>query len=398
MTLDQTAPTARDSRVPLIVFAAPLALGLTACLVSGWWWFNDLDAVLCGAWRTAHGVSAYAHGAGCPGGRPTDYMYLPQLARALAPIARGSDITGLRLVFGAGSLAVSAGLIHVLFLRPMAGAPQGLRAPMLAMIGGRAVASANVAFVCHGLVLAAALLRRRAAWPLIGAIVAVSTVKPIYLTYLLIFAFEPTPLSVRAGRIAAGVGAACAVGIVVAATGGPDLAAWRAALNQVVLGEQTGFSFLSWLGAIGVKPGDRATQLAYVGYAAVVSLAGLIIVEARRLSPRARTLLAIGVAQLLNPRLMIYDVLMLAPLAIGFEAVPARWRVAFRGAVIAIGVLACAVPFIGVPALTSIPPGLLTLLLLAAGLLAARDLWRGRGQAGAGAARNGRRTPSARAT
>ena len=94
----------------LIAFAVPLAMGLIACVMVGWWWFNDLDAVLCGAWRSAHNASPYAERLGCPGGRPAAYMYLPQLAWALAPIARGADISTLRLLFGAANFGVVAGL------------------------------------------------------------------------------------------------------------------------------------------------------------------------------------------------------------------------------------------------------------------------------------------------
>lgn len=360
----------------LIAFALPLAMGLFACVLVGWWWFNDLDAVLCGAWRVAHYASAYEAAAGCPGGRPSLYMYLPQLARMLAPIAGGADISGLRAVFGVLNFAIVGGLIWALFLRPMDSAPRGLRAPILALTSGTAVASANIAFGCHALVLAAAL-RRKSAWPLIAAIVAVSAIKPIYLTYLLVFAYEPERLAVRAGRIAAGVAAAAVVGAVILATGGPELAVWREGLTHVTLGQHLGFSFISWAHSLGLSPTGRAVQVAYVGFAAMICLAGLAIVEARGLSREARTLLALAIAQVLNPRLMIYDVLMLAPLAIAFATVPEAWRRAFRFAVIGVGVLAFGVQLSRIYELIPIAPGLLTLLLLGAGVLAARDL-RGR--------------------
>jgi hypothetical protein len=352
-----------------------MIMGLVVCLMVGWWWFNDLDALLCGAWRSAHHMSPYAEAKTCPGGQPADYMYLPQLAWMLSPIAKGPNISGLRWVFGLADLVIVAGLIYVLFLRAMEGAPRNLRAPILALTSGTAIASANIAFGCHAVVLAAVLLlRRRRAWPLILAIVAVSVIKPIFLTYLLIFAYEPERLAVRASRIAMGVALAVVAAALVVATGGQQLEDWRAGLTEVALGQQLGFGLLSWTAEFDLKATDRVTQLIYVAFAGLVCLAGLAIVEIRKLSPRARTLLALGIAQILNPRLMVYDFVMLAPLAVAFNAVPDAWRKTFQYALIAIGALAALVQVLRVYELIHIAPALLTLLLLASAGLALRDV------------------------
>ena len=323
----------------LILFAAPLLTGLLGRVLLHGWWLNDLDAVLCGAWRSAHHMSPYAADTACPGGQPARYMYLPQLAALLSPLARGPDITGLRLVFGVAHLAVLAFLFHALFLRPVDGAPTKLRAPFLAFTNGAALASANLAYACHALVLGAGLLRRRSPWLLVGAIVAVSVVKPIFLTYLVIFAYEDEAISTRAHRIAAGVATAAAASALVLVTGGPELAEWRTSLDQVVLGRETGYGLLTWLGWFGLRGTDPLGLAIYAAYAGLVFGAGLVIAETRRLTSEARFFLALGVAQLLNPRLMSYDLLMLAPLAAVFAAAPLGQRKAFQTLAFALGAL-----------------------------------------------------------
>lgn len=40
----------------LAIFALPMLAGLAVRWAQGDWWFNDLDAVLCGAWRSAHQI------------------------------------------------------------------------------------------------------------------------------------------------------------------------------------------------------------------------------------------------------------------------------------------------------------------------------------------------------
>ena len=378
--LDTTSPPESPPAKPfeglLLVglFALPMVMGVISRLAMGAWWFNDLDAVFCGAWRVAHGHSAYAQGLACPGGHPAAYVYLPQLANVLAPLASGPDISGLRLAFGALMIVVPALLLYALFIRPMPEASRGLRAAMLPMTNGAAVGCGNLAFLSHALVFFVATLRRRGPWPLIATIVAVSLLKPVYLTYLLVFAYEDERFVVRARRIAAGVLLAAVAAALVLATGGPELATWRAALGQVALGEEVGAGFLNWTGHLGMPPTDRLTHLAYVAYAGVICLGGLAIAEARRLSAQARVLLALGLAQLVNPRLMSYDLPMLALLAVAFDAVPERWRGTFRTAALAIGGIVVLLQFSGVRNLVRLGPALLTGVLLASAALAVRDL------------------------
>jgi hypothetical protein len=353
-----------------------MLVGFVRRALSGGWWFNDLDSVLCGAWRVAHGASAYAEAVACPGGRPAPYVYLPQLAHLLSPLARGSDISGLRAAFAAGALSAAAVLIWTLFVRPMPGDTGRLRTPLLGLTSGSAIASANLAYAGHLMVVAAASLRRGGALPLMLAIVLASVLKPVLLTYLLIFAYQPQRLAVRAGRVMGGLLLAAAAAALVVTTAGPDLAAWRAAIDQVALSpSQLGFGFFAWMYYLGAPSIGGITLAAYAIFAAVICLAGLVIAEGARLDARSRVLLAMGVAQLVNPRLMIYDMLMLAPLAVAFQATPAAARGLFHNAVFAICVMVALVQFSGLRGVFRIEPLLLCLMLVAAAFLVARQAW-----------------------
>jgi hypothetical protein len=358
----------------LAIFAAPVLSGLVRRAAAGGWWFSDLDAVLCGAWRVAHGSSPYAQAAACPGGEPVAYVYLPQLAHLLSPLARGADISGLRMVFGAAVLAAATALAWIMYVRPMAGASGRFRAPFLGLTSPNAIASANVACVGHLMVFGAASVRRGGAWPLMLAIVVAAVLKPIMLTYLLIFAYQPERLAVRAWRIGGGLLLAAGAAALVVTSAGPDFAAWRAAIAQVALSpSQLGFGFLAWTYLLGVPPAGGTILAAYGAFAAVICLAGLVIAEAGRLDARSRVLLAMGVAQLVNPRLMIYDMLMLAPLAVAFQATPPAASGAFRKAVFAIGLMVALLQLSGLPGLFRIEPLLFSLMLVAAAVLVARQ-------------------------
>jgi hypothetical protein len=376
-------PPERPDLLLLAIFALPMLAGLAVRWAEGDWWFNDLDAVLCGAWRSAHHLSPYADGSACPGGQPAAYMYLPQLAAVLAPLARGPDISGLRLAFGAVHAVVLSLLVFGLFLRPTPGAPRALRAPILALTSGAGVACANLAFACHALVLGAGLMHRRRPWLLMLTILAVSIVKPVFLTYLLVFAYEAQPLAIRVRRVGLGLVLAVGIGALVLATGGPELVAWRAGLDQVALARETGYGFMSWIGHIGLRGSDPAAQALYVVFAGAACLAGLAIAEVRGLSREARLMLALGVAQIVNPRLMSYDLVMLAPLAVAFAAVPERLRGGFAAAATLIGAMILVLQFSPQRELIRLGPAMLTLLLLASGALAARDGLVQRGRAGA---------------
>lgn len=362
--------TARDDgRAPLkllVLFSLSTLAGLIGRAIKGGWWLNDFDAVACAAWRVAHHMPLYAEGLACPGGRPAAYVYLPQLAWALAPLAGGPDVSTLRLVYGLGYGAVMAWMFWALFLGSSPEAPLRDRAPLMAMCKGSAISCGNIAGPCHAAVLAMG----GASWAMIPVVLGVALIKPVYLTYLLIFAYAADPWRRRAAKLAVGLAGAGLAAVWVVITGGPEIAAWRAALDSVVIGQQTGVGFLDDVAHLGLSGGDLTTQLLWLVFAGLMALSGLAIAERRKLGPQARFLLALAVAQICNPRLMDYDLVLMA----GGVAVVAAGEPEGQRAVFWVGIVCLVLSLAEQTALAiRLGPALLALLLLAAGVRAGRE-------------------------
>lgn len=294
----------------LLLFGLPTLAGLVGRAAKGGWWLNDFDAVACAAWRSAHHLPLYAQGLACPGGRPAAYVYAPQLAWMLAPWAEDATIAPLRAAYGCAYLMIMAWMAWALFWRQSAGVERKDCAPVLALSSGSAVACGNLAGPCHAAVLAMGLAG--GSWALVPVILAAGAVKPVYLTYLLVFVYAAEPWRQRGLKLAAGLAGAGLLAMLIFATGGVAIAEWRASLQAVVVDQQTGVGFLDAVARLGLRADDPGTVLLWCCYAGLLSLAGLVLVEVRRMTPEARLLVALAVAQLCNPRLMDYDLVLLA--------------------------------------------------------------------------------------
>jgi hypothetical protein len=108
-------------------------------------------------------------------------------------------------------------------------------------------------------------------------------------------------------------------------------------------------------------------------FAAAACLAGLAVAEVRGLDHEARLFLALAVAQIVNPRPMAYDLIMLAPLAVAFAAGPAALVRVFRWGLYSLGVTAAALLLAGTDLAQRLGPGALTLALFVAAGFAIRD-------------------------
>ena len=375
-----------EAALLLLLVGLPLVLGVGMRLARHGLWLNDFDALLCAGWRAGHGANPYDLAAACPGAQPPPYLYMPQLAWAVAPWVQAVGVPGLRLAYGAVHAVVAAFLFAILFVKPMAGASLRLRAPLLALTTVGARCLGNIAYLAHALVLGAALARRRAPWLLVATIVAVSAVKPVFLGYLLIFAYEQAPLQARARRIGMGlVLALCAAGLV-ALTGGSALLDWKAALDQQVVATYTGVAYLNWAAHLGLRAHDLVTLAGYAVFVGAVCLSGLAICEVRGLDREARLFLAVAAAQFVNPRLMSYDLVMLAPLAIAFCTVPPPGRNAFGALAFGAGLVVLGLHFAGLSHMAiRVGPLLYAGLFLTAGAWAGLDAARVRRPVMAGA-------------
>lgn len=351
------------------IFVLPVLAGVIGRVHRHGWWLNDFDAVICAAWRNAQHLPLYAQHLACPGARPAAYVYVPQIAWALTPLARLWSVTELRAGYGLVYAAILGFVLWDMLGPAMAEAPRGLRLAVFTLLSGSAVACGNLAWGCHALVLGAGQRGRGRALPLIVAIVTVSLIKPVFLTYLLILAYQDAPWRTRAVRLGAALGLAGLVAALVAATGGTGLEAWRDSLRGVVVDWQTGVGFLDDMARFGLRADQPLTQGLYIVFAGAVSLAGLAIAERRELSQEGRFYLAVALAQLTNPRLMDYDLaLLMAGAAVVAASAGPAWRPGLMRALMALGVLAF---LLNLAELTRVGirlgPALLTGIVLVAG-------------------------------
>jgi hypothetical protein len=183
----------------------------------------------------------------------------------------------------------------------------------LAAIVGSAFACGNIGLILHALVTATAVFCLRRRWPFVLMVVMAALIKPVMLTYLVLLLFERRPFRERIGgaALAGALGlAAIAVEMLTAGDLGGD---WHKTLNLIVLTQQPGISYFGWLGWIGVPNGPVSLAMA-VCLMLVTLLAGWRLAEQQGENDMARLAVALGMAQFLNPRLMDYDMLALAPL------------------------------------------------------------------------------------
>ncbi|HEX7758252.1 MAG TPA: glycosyltransferase [Caulobacteraceae bacterium] len=315
------------SAAPPWLLAALLSLPLTVALISrlftGYWWWNDFDAIACAGAQAQHGAPIYAVGAACASLRPAAFVYAPMVARAVGVLLDLVGLTQLKAIYVAIYVAAAAWLSLALFrTRAIEVAPRD-RLPGLALITGGVIACGNIAILCHALALGALFAFPRRRLPFIAAVAVAAAIKPVFATYLVVLLLDRTPLKTRAlqiGMAAVLVGGAIAASFL---TAGPDAAAWSAALRHVVLQGRPGIGFLGWVSPLRLGDTNPAALAAYAVFAALMIWAAHRFTRLADFTQAQTWLYAVGVAQLLNPRLMGYDLQILAPaiaLAIGADA------------------------------------------------------------------------------
>jgi hypothetical protein len=316
-------------RLPLwllaLICSPPLLVTLVWRQFDGSWWWRDFDAVLCAGVRHAQGLPIYAAHPACAGLGPADFVYPPQIAWLAAGIERFVGLADLRVGFAVVQIGVCLWLGWLMFLRPLEHLSLRARIPALALIDGGIIVCGNLAIACHALVAASLLGFRRTRLPFIAAVAAVSVLKPIYAIYLVVLLLDKAPWRVRLVRGGIGALALAAVGAAIWRTGGPEFGAWQEALHRVVVHGKPGGGLLGLFGLLGLPTTGVAPLAAFLLCAALLTICGLAIAEARggSFSADERWLFGLGLAQLINPRPLGYDFVMLAP-AIAMAAIAAR--------------------------------------------------------------------------
>jgi hypothetical protein len=211
-----------------------------------------------------------------------------------------------------------------MFLRPMAHASTRDRLPALGLVIGVAIPCGNLAIACNALIALSLLCFPRTRAPFIAAVALICVIKPTYAIYLVVLLLDKVAWRDRIARAGLGALAVGAAGLAIVLTGGPEIAQWREALHRVLVPVNLGGGLLRLMANLGLETQGPAALAAFGLYAALMSIAGVAIAEARggALAADERWLFGLGLVQLINPRPMSYDLLVLAPAValMGFAA------------------------------------------------------------------------------
>ncbi len=317
----------------MLFCAWPVLAGMYHMITHHAWMMMDIDAVLCGAKTLAAGHSPYAiHPPTCAGVRPAAYVYAPQVACLFMPFIERFGIPGTRTLFQWVLLyPATAFLLWFALVRRFEHID--IRWRWLAFSGLTAMTflCANVGIVMHALVLASLLLFRRkdivqadlsqtdmflARLPFTIAVLLCSCVKPTFLCYFVIFLFDDVALWRRvfafSWRAVMGIG----VNHLMVITDGHFGKAWQRTLHSVTLARQPGMGWFELTNFVFHVPGksDLNWQLA-LGFMAVMGLAGMAIAQWGKLEEDERLLFGMGLVPLMIPRILDYDMILIAPYA-----------------------------------------------------------------------------------
>ncbi len=290
----------------------PVVTGLSAKLTGHNWIFMDADAVVCAARNVSLSLSPYA-AAPCPGLAPAPYVYAPQVAQVLAPVVETFGARTVRDIYViAGLLPAILFLLWFALIKPFPGVAQPYRWLAFVALSPMTFACANIGIVMHTAVLLSLLTKRR--WVFVAAVLACVYLKPTFLGYLLILLMQDRPWRscLRDFIVAAGLG------VIVAGLmwldAGAGAAAWVAALHGVAVQDQPGLGWFALTDWISIAAGTPLSLGLALGFVAVMAASAIVIARRGGWSADERLALGMGLAALMTPRLMDYD-MVLIPLA-----------------------------------------------------------------------------------
>ncbi len=297
--------------VLLLCCATPLLSGLIGRLTGGRPWFEDAAAILCAGVRAeAYAVSETA----CHGMSAAPYVYAPWIARAAGEGVKAIGFHPMLLLYAAAFAGLAGLLLAATLWTPQGRPGLLLRAPLLTLWTGGAIAYGNVGVMLHALVFAAALAAPRLQGWALAAIVAAAAVKPTFALYAALFLFADRPL----WRSALWAGAAAALGLAPTALtllyDSPGaIAAWREALAYSAAHDNYGDGFLRWAMLVGLDARGALATALWAGFAAAMVACAAAVARRLDMGARERALFGVSALVLCSPRLMQYDVLGVGP-------------------------------------------------------------------------------------
>ncbi len=295
----------------------PVLAGAFVRLTHHGWVLMDIDAVLCAAQASGQGLSPYTAHA-CPGLAPAAYVYAPQFAAVLAPLVKTLGPMTVRFIYVVGLLVPAAACLIWFALVRKSGLSTAYRWLAFSALTPMAFCCGNVGLVMHAGILAGVVASRlwsRRRWPFVVTVVLCAAVKPTFLAYLIVLLFEDRAWRLRLRDFAVAATAGAAMVGAVFASAGVYRDTWRTALHAVALHDQPGLGWLALTAWLGIPAGSIPMLIVTVLFMAAMLGAGLAIARWGDLDSEARWLLGFGIAPLLTPRLMDYDMLLIVPFA-----------------------------------------------------------------------------------
>jgi hypothetical protein len=296
-----------------MLFFLPLVLGILAKLYRSKYVFSEYQSVACAGLKVIQNAPIYALDLQCNGMRAASFVYIPGVAQVAAFFERFLTEPGFLALYLVFYLIAAALLIYVpLFARQTPGNWRD-KLPFAVFLSSSAFMLGNIAVILHGIVLLGALAIEISPWLFIAAIAVAAWVKPTFLTYLVVILLLDMPLVRRIGLMAAGV----CVGLLPLGhfilTGGALTSQWYALLSHYVYNITPGVGFFGWLDLIGLDPAHTGAKLAYLVYAGLITLSGLVLARSLQLYRHERIWLGLSLAVLLIPRIMSEDICLIGP-------------------------------------------------------------------------------------
>ena len=298
----------------ILFFLFPVIGNVISRLTKGRWWLVDFDAVICAAHTIRLGHSPYSLMPACTGIQPTTFVYAPQIAHAFAPLEHAFGLMGARWGFAILYLPVMMFLVWYAVWKPMAGAPWQLRLMTLAAMVGSVISCGNIGLVMHAMAILAAFQIKRSRLPFIAVVILGGLIKPTFMTYLVVLLLEHRPIVARLRSFALAAIAGIAAMVALLLTAGPFGSDWHRTLDTIIH-QQPGIGFFAATTALGLDNGSVVTLAGFGLFAVLMASGALVLAEWSGLTTDERIFFGLGAAQLLNPRLMDYDIFALAPFA-----------------------------------------------------------------------------------
>lgn len=296
-----------------MLFFLPLVLGILAKLHRSKYVFSEYQSVACAGLKVIQNAPIYALDLQCHGMRAASFVYIPGVAQVAAFFERYLTEPGFLALYLVLYLTAAAILIYVPLFAPQTPSNWRDKLPFAVFLSSSAFMLGNIAVILHGLVLMGVLAIEISPWLFIAGVAVAAWVKPTFLTYLVVILLLDISLVRRIGLMAVGV----IIGLLPLGqfilTGGELTSQWYALLSHYVYNITPGVGFFGWLDLIGLNPAHTGAKGAYLVYAGLITLSGLVLARSLQLNRHERIWLGLSLAVLLIPRIMSEDICLIGP-------------------------------------------------------------------------------------